>query len=200
MSVVSTQQDPQARTLTIVAELAAPPSRVWQLWADPRQLERWWGPPTWPATFEQHDVVVGGTSRYHMTGPDGDQAHGWWRFLALDEPRSLEFEDGFADATGAPSPDMPTIHCRAELEEVPGGTRMTVRSSFATTEQMEQLVAMGMAEGMTLAMGQLDDVLLAAVSGPPPGRPRPGDAGHEPATRARTASMLSASAAVLSGR
>ena len=58
---------------------------------------------------------------------------------------------------------MPTIHCRAELEEVPGGTRMTVRSSFGTTEQMEQLVAMGMAEGMTLAMGQLDDVLLAGV-------------------------------------
>jgi uncharacterized protein YndB with AHSA1/START domain len=163
MTVVSTVQDPEALTFTIVAELAAPPSRVWQVWADPRQLERWWGPPTWPATFEQHDVVVGGTSTYLMTGPDGEQARGWWRFTALDEPHSLEFEDGFSDETGKPSADMPTIHGRVELEATAGGTRMTVRSRFATAEQMEQLVAMGMVEGMTAAMGQIDEVLLAGV-------------------------------------
>ena len=163
MTVVSTEQDPQALTVTIVAEFPVPPSRVWQLWADPRQLERWWGPPGWPATFEQHDVRVGGTSRYHMTGPDGDEAHGWWRIVALDEPHSLEFDDGFADREGTPSPDMPTIRGRVELEETDGGTRMTVRSQFATAEQMAQLVEMGMVEGMTQAMGQIDDVLLAGV-------------------------------------
>jgi uncharacterized protein YndB with AHSA1/START domain len=163
MPVLSTSRDTENLSLTIVSELAAPPSRVWQVWADPRQLERWWGPPTWPATFVQHDVVVGGTSRYFMTGPNGEKAHGWWRFVALDEPRSLEFEDGFADEAGRPSADMPTIQGRVALEETPGGTRMTVRSEFATTEQMEQLLAMGMDEGMTLAMGQLDEVLLASV-------------------------------------
>lgn len=60
MTVVSSTQDTEALSLTLVSELAAPPWRVWQLWSDARQLERWWGPPTWPATFEQHDVVVGG--------------------------------------------------------------------------------------------------------------------------------------------
>lgn len=104
MTIVSSTQDPEALTLTIVAELAAPPSRVWQVWSDPRPLERWWGPPTWPATFEQHDIVPGGGSRYYMTGPDGEKSRGWWRFLALDEPRSLEFEDGFADEFGRAEP------------------------------------------------------------------------------------------------
>ena len=47
----------------------ASPERVWQLWADPRQLERWWGPPTYPATFTQHDLAPGGHVEYHMTGP-----------------------------------------------------------------------------------------------------------------------------------
>ena len=37
---------------------------------------------------------------------------------------------------------------------------MTVTSRFATLEQMEQLVAMGMVEGMTGAMGQIDDLLV----------------------------------------
>ena len=162
MTIVSRQQDPDALTFVVVAEFSAPPSRVWQVWADPRQLERWWGPPTWPATFEQHDFVPGGGATYYMTGPDGEKARGWWRFLSLDEPRSLEFEDGFSDESGLPNPQMPTLRGRVELEEIAAGTRMTVTSQFATVEQMEQLVQMGMVEGMTLAMGQIDDVLAAA--------------------------------------
>jgi len=159
MTVISTMPDTATLTMTVVAELAAPPKRAWQLWVDPRQLERWWGPPTWPATFERHDVAVGGGSSYFMTGPDGDRARGWWRFVALDEPHSLEFEDGFADATGAPDPTMPMTNARVDLVETAEGTRMTVTTRFASLEQMEQLVAMGMVEGMTAAMGQIDGIL-----------------------------------------
>jgi len=159
MTVISTTPDTANLRLTIVAELAAPPKRAWQVWVDPRQLERWWGPPTWPATFEQHDVVVGGRSTYYMTGPEGERAHGWWTFLAVDEPNSLEFEDGFADGAGVPDPSMPTTFAKVDLVEAPGGTRMTVTSTFADLEQMEQLMAMGIVEGMSLAMGQLDEVL-----------------------------------------
>lgn len=159
MTIVSSTQDREALTFVVVAELAAPPARVWQIWADPRQLERWWGPPTWPATFEQHDVVAGGESRYYMTGPAGEKARGWWRFLTLEEPRSLEFEDGFSDDSGLPNAEMPTVRARVELEPTAAGTRMTVRSQFATAEDMERLVQMGMVEGMTQAMGQIDEVL-----------------------------------------
>lgn len=161
MTVVSATTDPRARTLTVVAELAAPPSRVWQLWADPRQLERWWGPPTWPATVVDHDFVVGGRSTYYMTGPDGEEAHGWWRFVTLDEPRLIEFEDGFADETGAPNDAMPRTLGRVDLDGSDDGatTRMTITSTFATAEEMAQLEAMGMVEGMTGALGQIDALL-----------------------------------------
>jgi len=159
MSIVSSTPDPETLTFTVVAELAAPPARVWQVWSDPRQLERWWGPPTWPATFEEHDVVVGGLSRYYMTGPEGEKARGWWRFLVLDEPRGLEFEDGFSDASGEPDPAMPTIRAVVGLEGTAAGTRMTVTSRFATVEQMDQLVRMGMVEGMNQAMAQIDALL-----------------------------------------
>lgn len=159
MTVVETSQDPQALTFTLVADLAAPPARAWQLWSDPRQLERWWGPPTWPATFVEHDLRPDGRARYSMTGPDGEKAHGWWRVVAVDAPRSLELEDGFADDSGAPDDALPVTVMRIALAETPGGTRMTVVSQFATAEEMQQVVAMGMAEGMTLAAGQMDAVL-----------------------------------------
>lgn len=159
MTVVSSRQDREALTLTMVAEFAAPPKRVWQVWADPRQLERWWGPPTWPATFTEHDLVPGGRASYYMTGPEGEKAHGWWRFVSVDEPRSLEFEDGFADEAGTPVDSMPVTRGHVALAEIEGGTRMTVTSHFATVEQMEQLAAMGMVEGMTEALGQIDAIL-----------------------------------------
>jgi uncharacterized protein YndB with AHSA1/START domain len=74
---------------------------VWQLWADPRQLERWWGPPTYPATFTRHDLAPGSRVEYHMTGPEGDQPHGHWDILEADPPRSLVFRDGFANDDGS---------------------------------------------------------------------------------------------------
>lgn len=161
MTVISATPDTAALTLTVVADLAASPERVWQIWADPRQLEQWWGPPTWPATFATHDFVVDGRSTYVMSGPDGERANGWWRFLAIDEPTSLEFEDGFADDDGAPSPEMPVTRAVVELIETATGTRMTITSYFSTLPQMEQLVAMGMMEGMREALGQIDEMLAA---------------------------------------
>ncbi|MBD3780607.1 MULTISPECIES: SRPBCC domain-containing protein [unclassified Cellulomonas] len=159
MTVVDTVTDTDALTLTIVSELAAPPERVWQVWADPRQLERWWGPPTWPATFTAHDLVPGGRAAYVMTGPDGEQAHGWWRVLAVDAPRSLELDDGFADGSGAPDDSMPVTRIRVDLAPLGSGTRMTIVSRFADAAQMAQVVAMGMAEGMSEALGQVDALL-----------------------------------------
>jgi uncharacterized protein YndB with AHSA1/START domain len=61
MSVTSVHKDPENMTMTIAAEFDAPIGRVWQLWANPRQLERWWGPPTYPATVVDHDLTPAGT-------------------------------------------------------------------------------------------------------------------------------------------
>ena len=91
MTVTAIHKDFDQLTLTLVADLDAPVERVWQLWSDPRQLERWWGPPTYPATFDRFDLRPGGKAAYTMTGPAGDRSRGWWEIVAVDPPRSLEF-------------------------------------------------------------------------------------------------------------
>ncbi|MFF3853634.1 SRPBCC domain-containing protein [Micromonospora sp. NPDC002575] len=159
MPVTSIQKDAEALTLTFVAEFDAGIERVWQVWADARQLERWWGPPTWPATFEQHDFVVGGWSHYYMTGPEGEKARGWWRITALDAPHRLEFDDGFSDEHGNPiDADRPT-HAVATLTADGPRTRLTLVSSFVDAEQLERMVDMGMEEGLREALGQIDGLL-----------------------------------------
>ena len=165
MTVVSVTPHPDTLSMTLVARFAASIERVWQVWADPRQLERWWGPPTWPATFTHHDLRVGGGARYTMHGPDGASASGWWRFTALEEPSSLELVDGFAHPDGTPDESLPSTTMTMRLEEVDGLTRMTVVSRFPSEEAMAQMVEMGMVEGISAAAAQIDDVLA--------GRPAP---------------------------
>jgi uncharacterized protein YndB with AHSA1/START domain len=159
MSVTSVDKNFDSLTLTLVADFDAQIEQVWQLWAEPRQLERWWGPPSHPATVEEHDLTPGGDVTYFMTGPEGEKYRGWWRITSVNPPKSLDFTDGFADQDGTPSADMPITTVHMQLTEHDGGTRMELRSVFDSRQQMEQLVSMGMPEGLQQAVGQMDALL-----------------------------------------
>lgn len=164
MTVTAVQKSTQNLTLTITAEFDASAERVWQLWADPRQLERWWGPPTYPATFTRHDLAPGSRVEYHMTGPEGDQPKGYWDIVEADSPRRLVFRDGFANDDGTPNDELPRSEGRVTIEEISGGrTRMSIESRFSSVEAMEQVLAMGMEEGMVQAVGQIDAILAEAA-------------------------------------
>lgn len=163
MTVTDVRKDPSALTMTVASEWEAPIARVWQLWADPRKLERWWGPPTYPATVIEHDLRPGGKVTYFMTSPEGEQYHGWWKVVDVDEPRRFDFEDGFADNEGNPNDALPVTQSTVTLAELPSGaTRMLIETRFASREAMEQVLEMGMEEGLTAAMGQIDAILATA--------------------------------------
>ena len=159
MSVVSVEKDFDSLSLVLVAEFDAPIERVWQLWADPRKLERWWGPPSHPATVDKHDLDAGGEVTYVMTGPRGEKSRGWWRVTSVSAPKSLEFVDGFADQDGNPITDTSTTTVRVQLTEHDGGTRMEVRSVFSSLDHMEQVVRMGAVEAFVQSIGQMDALL-----------------------------------------
>jgi uncharacterized protein YndB with AHSA1/START domain len=162
MPVTSVHKDPATLTMAIASEWDAPIDRVWSLWADPRRLERWWGPPTYPATVEEHDLRPGGKVTYVMTGPEGDRHPGWWRVVAVDAPHRLELVDGFATPDGTPDESMPATRIVVTCTTLAGGrTQMVIESVFPSTAAMEQLIAMGMEEGMQAAMGQIDAVLVS---------------------------------------
>ena len=160
MTVTAVRKDPAALTLTVTAEFDASPERIWQLWADPRQLERWWGPPMYPATFTAHDLTPGGRVHYHMTGPTGDQPHAYWDVVEVEPPHRLVYLDGFAHADGTPDDDFPRNRGRVTIEPLEAGrARMSIQSTFASTAAMERYLAMGMEAGLTQAVGQIDAIL-----------------------------------------
>jgi uncharacterized protein YndB with AHSA1/START domain len=155
-------KDLAAHTMTVTTELDATVERAWQLWADPRQLERWWGPPTYPATVVDHDLVAGGRVTYFMTSPEGEKFHGMWDLVSVDPPHRLELRDSFADDSGAKNESLPTTTMTMTLtERAGGGTTMTLHSQFPSLEAMEQLVNMGMEEGLQAALTQIEGILAA---------------------------------------
>jgi uncharacterized protein YndB with AHSA1/START domain len=159
MSLISLDKDYDSLTVTVIAEFDAPIDQVWDLWSDPRKLERWWGPPGYPATFEKHDLTPGGEVTYFMTGPEGEKLWGAWGVTAINPPTSLEFTDACTDAAGTRVEDTPVHYVSVQLGERDGGTRMEMRSKFDSREDMERVVEMGTPEGREQAIRQMDALL-----------------------------------------
>jgi uncharacterized protein YndB with AHSA1/START domain len=162
MPVTDVAHDLDTRTLTITAEFDAPIERIWQVYADPRQLEQVFGPPTYPATFVEHDLTPGGRAHYFMTSPEGEKHYGWWKVTAVDAPDSFAFDDGFAaDDSFTPLADMPVSTNVYAFEAIGGRTRATFTATYASAGALQQVLDMGVVEGASSAIGQIDALVAA---------------------------------------
>jgi uncharacterized protein YndB with AHSA1/START domain len=162
MPVTDVSHDLDARALTIVADFASTLKRIWEVYADPRQLERIWGPPTYPATFVDHELVPGGRMNYYMTSLEGERFFGYWEIVTVDEPNNFTFDDGFAlDGEFTKNPDLPVGRNVFSFAEHEGGTRATFVSTYATAEALQAVLDMGVVEGASSAINQIDDLVAA---------------------------------------
>ena len=154
MPLISVTKDAAKLTLTVVGDYPVPQQRLWDAFADPRQLERFWGPPFAPATFTHHEMRVGGRAEYFLTLPEGNKWSGSWTFTAVTPISSFEAQDG---EDNAEDENMPSS-MKFTFEATPTGSRMIGVTQFSSLEAMEQS-AKGMEEGLRAAMPQLDAVL-----------------------------------------
>lgn len=165
MTIWSVDKNAEAKTMVITAEFTASIASVWQLWADPRLLERWWGPPGFPATFEQHDLTAGGTITYFMAGADGgDRFDGSWNVVEVEAPTRLVIEDAEVEDDGTPSDGNSMTRMEIDIEAAGEKTRMILTTHFDSLEGMEQAIAGGVADGMKACMAQIDAVLAEVAA------------------------------------
>ncbi|HEX3855584.1 MAG TPA: SRPBCC domain-containing protein [Polyangiaceae bacterium] len=152
--MTSITRDIARLTLSVVGDFPVSQRRLWMAFADPRQLERFWGPPTAPATFTLYDLRVGGRAEYFLTLPDGGKWRGSWKFTAVNPISYFAARDG---EDNAEDPNIPAS-MKFSFETTPTGSRMTSVTWFQSVEAMEHS-AVGMEEGLRAAMPQLDVVL-----------------------------------------
>jgi uncharacterized protein YndB with AHSA1/START domain len=160
MPVTSVVKDPETLSLTVHAEFPVKVSRLWDAYLDARQIEKFWGPVEYPATFTRHDATPGGRSNYHMTSPEGEEFHGYWVWNEVVDQKFFEVTDGFANSDGTPNADLPTTRTVFSFDPTPEGTKLTITANFDSVEELEQIVEMGMIDGTRSAMSQIEQVLI----------------------------------------
>ena len=161
MSVTRVEKDPESLTMTVTADLDATVERAWQLWADPRQFEKWWGPPGYSATVVDHDLRAGGQITFFMSGTEGDRHDSTWEVMAADPPHRLELRDADVDDDGRPNDgNAITVMIITIGERKGGGAVMAIRTHFDSQAGMEHVLAMGFEEGMSMVFSQIGAVLI----------------------------------------
>jgi uncharacterized protein YndB with AHSA1/START domain len=160
MSVTNVEKDLESLTLTVTADLDATVERAWQLWADPRQFELWWGPPGFPATVVDHELRAGGRITFFMAGTEGERHDSMWEVIAADPPRHLELRDVDVDDVGRPNDGNSMTAMVITIDERDGGGAvMAIRIHFDSRSGMDEVLATGAEDGMRNVFSQIEAVL-----------------------------------------
>lgn len=112
------------------------------------------------------DFRVGGVWHYCLRGPkEGDESWGRAVFHEIVEPERIVYTDAFSDAAGKVNEQMPQTRSTVEFAGIDGKTRLTVRATYPSPADLEQVLNMGMVDGITETMDRLDEHLAQAIEG-----------------------------------
>ncbi len=158
--MTSVENDPEALTMAVTAELDATVDRAWQLRADLRQFEQWWGSPGYPATVVDHDLCAGGRITFFIAGTEGERHNSMWEVIDAKPPRHFELRDADVDEDGRPNDGNAMTAMIVTINKRDGGGAvMAICTHFDSQAGMEQVLAMGIEEGIRTVVSQIDAVL-----------------------------------------
>lgn len=112
----------------------APVKTVWDAWADPEQVGKWWGPRGFTLTTYHKDMRTGGSWRYTMHGPDGTNYENTTKYLEVVPYEKLVYDHGGHE-------DRPPLFRVTVLftEVGSGKTKMEMTSTLPTAEAATEM-------------------------------------------------------------
>jgi uncharacterized protein YndB with AHSA1/START domain len=157
-SAVATKQT--ETSITFVKTFDAPRELVYETFVTPKHLQAWWMPKGCTMFYCTIDLKVGGEWRYGVTIDDSGAEH--WVKAEYEEivpGKRLVLSDHFTDKDGLVNNSLPGKRMIITFEDEGDGTAVTIETILATPELKEQLAKMGFVEGMTMALGNLTQLL-----------------------------------------
>mgnify|MGYP003111918080 CR=1 FL=1 len=145
--------------LTVTRTFEAPVSLVWKTWTESELLDQWWAPKPWKSKTTHMEFKEDGHRIYAMIGPNGEEHWGRTNYNSIEEPHNFTGDDVFCDEDGKVNTDLPVAHFAANFNEVSGHTEMMMITEYESEEQLNQILEMGMKDGLSKAFDQLDKVL-----------------------------------------
>ncbi len=110
----------------------ARPEEVFHAWTDPKEFAEWHGPEGFKNIIHHFDVREGGTYRFSMVSPSGEESSLQGTFVTVEPPYKLSFTWQWVDPGSHEAVSEQTL-VSVEFKSVEGKTEMTfVQSGFAT--------------------------------------------------------------------
>ncbi len=154
------QVDRRASTLTIRREFAAGQQRVWDCHTRSELLDRWFAPKPLTTRTKVMSFRAGGRWHYAMVMPDGQEFWGLLEYQTIDPIDGYTALDGFCDAEGVLNPALPQAEWTVGFTEAEGRTTVRTKVRYASAEDLDKVVQMGMEAGMTSTLERLDELLV----------------------------------------
>lgn len=145
--------------LTVTRAFDAPIDLVWRAWTEPDMLDQWWAPKPWQSRTKSMEFKEGGFRLYAMVGPEGEEHWGRSDYQSIDPQNSFSGEDAFCDSEGNINASMPVSQFTNQFTEGKAQVTVKIISYYQSTDHLEQVIKMGMKEGLTMALDQLENVL-----------------------------------------
>jgi uncharacterized protein YndB with AHSA1/START domain len=111
------------QVLRLERMIAAPPERLFELWTEPGELVKWWGPDGYDIPEHALDVRPGGRWRTTMRSPEGTRHTVSGVYRAIEPPRRVVFTWAWDQDDGSRGHETEVT---VTFEPAPGGTRLVL--------------------------------------------------------------------------
>ncbi len=146
--------------LIVTRTFMAPLALVWRAWTEPELLDQWWAPKPWKSQTSHMEFKMGGYRLYAMVGPQGEKHVGRTDYLSIIVNHSFSGKDSFCDAAGNVNPELPVAKFSNQFTGEGDQTVVRVVTQYGSEEELQQVIKMGMKEGLSMAYENLDQLLF----------------------------------------
>lgn len=151
--------DKENNTITVKREFAAKRPLVWDCHTKSELLDKWFAPKPLTTKTKSMDFSEGGHWHYAMVDPSGTEYWGYTEYVNINPIDSYKTLDGFSDESGAINPDLPRANWVVTFTDKGDHTLVQTVVTYPSLEGMEQVLQMGMKEGLTSTLERLDELL-----------------------------------------
>lgn len=152
--------DKEKNKLTINREFEADRQLVWDCYTKSELLEQWFAPEPFTTKTKSMDFREGGHWLYAMVEPNGTEYWGRMDYVKIKPVDFYSGLDAFCNEKGELNPDLPRANWDVTFSDKGENALVETVVTYNSLADLETVIKMGMQEGLTSTLEQLDKLLL----------------------------------------
>lgn len=152
--------DKEKNTLTIRRGFMAGRSLVWDCYTKRELLDQWFAPKPLTTKTKSMDFREGGHWHYAMVEPNGTEHWGLTEYVKIKPKDYYTALDAFSDADGTINKDLPRAEWLVAFKDKGKNALVETTATYQSLADLEQVIQMGMEQGMMATLEKLDELLL----------------------------------------